>query len=409
MSDSDDTYDSFDERDALCSYLPQGDPIDGLRQRNRRKFWEECDSLAAEIPGLKEVKEILEEDVISELEEEERAGCPLPSTPEDPALFEKEVKEVLKVGLRDLDLGTLMNCAREPAEELVRKVWESWSVCHFHHLPLWLQDNDYLHHGHRPPLPSFMQCIKSIFRIHTETGNIWTHLLGCIAFIAIMVVFVSRSSEVVPISHKIALTPFFLGVILCLGLSAAFHAFSCHSEFVGKIFSKLDYCGITILITGSFVPWLYYGFYCQIQPMIIYLTIVVVLGIMAMVVSLWDKFSESRFRPLRAAVFTTFGLSGVIPAIHYTILEGWLNAVYFASLGWLILMGVLYILGALIYTFRIPECLFPGKFDIWFQSHQIFHVLVIAAAFVHLHGITEMFTYRMSIGACAVQSATFIT
>lgn len=45
-------------------------------------------------------------------------------------------------------------------------------------LPDWLKDNDYLLHGHRPPMPSFRACFRSIFRIHTETGNIWTHLLG---------------------------------------------------------------------------------------------------------------------------------------------------------------------------------------------------------------------------------------
>jgi len=39
-------------------------------------------------------------------------------------------------------------------------------------------------------------------------------------------------------------------------------------------------------------------------------------------------------------------------------------------------------------------------FLIQFQSHQIFHVLVIAAAFVHYHGITEMAMHRMTIGDC---------
>lgn len=36
-----------------------------------------------------------------------------------------------------------------------------------------------------------------------------------------------------------------------------------------------------------------------------------------------------------------------------------------------------------------------------FQSHQIFHVFVIAAAFVHYHGITEMAMHRMTIGDCS--------
>jgi len=40
-----------------------------------------------------------------------------------------------------------------------------------------------------------------------------------------------------------------------------------------------------------------------------------------------------------------------------------------------------------------------------FQSHQIFHVLVIAAAFVHYHGISEMAMYRMTVGECTTQNA----
>ena len=69
--------------------------------------------------------------------------------------------------------------AFDKAEKIARRVWEAgWTVVHHHHLPHWLRDNDFLIKGHRPPLHSFWACFKSIFRIHTETGNIWTHLLG---------------------------------------------------------------------------------------------------------------------------------------------------------------------------------------------------------------------------------------
>lgn len=73
-----------------------------------------------------------------------------------------------------------MNC---DCDKCVLQVWEGhWRVIPFHVLPEWLKDNDYLLHGHRPPMPSFRACFGSIFRIHTETGNIWTHLLGGIKF-----------------------------------------------------------------------------------------------------------------------------------------------------------------------------------------------------------------------------------
>lgn len=300
--------------------------------------------------------------------------------------------------------GAMAVQAAGQAGEICRKVIEaSWKVCHFSALPHWLQDNDYLHWGHRPPLPSFTACFQSIFRIHTETGNIWTHLIGCVLFITLAVYTLFWYE--LQLEERLVFAAFFAGAVLCLGFSCMFHTVHCHSEVVGKIFSKLDYVGISFLILGSLVPWLYYSFYCQYQPKVVYLTVATVLGTVAIVVSLWDQFAEPKYRSLRAGVFIAFGLSGAVPAIHYAVMEGWVNAVSYASLGWLILMGALYILGALLYAGRIPERYFPGKCDIWFQSHQIFHVLVIAAAFVHYQGISEMAVYRLTNNQCPATEA----
>lgn len=222
-----------------------------------------------------------------------------------------------------------------------------------------------------------------------------------------MTYFLTRPPYETKPDDKIVFSMYFIGAIICLGCSFAFHTLHCHSENIGKLFSKLDYCGIAILIMGSFVPWLYYGFYCHFYPKIIYMSMVMALGIMAMIVSLGDKFSSPSLRSVRAGVFAAFGLSGIIPAIHYGYTEGWFNKVAQAYLGWLLLMGVLYILGALFYAMRVPERFFPGKCDIWFQSHQIFHVLVIAAAFVHYHGVSEMAVYRTTMGECRAQSAIY--
>ena len=51
---------------------------------------------------------------------------------------------------------------------------------------------------------------------------------------------------------------------------------------------------------GSFVPWLYYSFYCRIGPKIGYLVLIFVLGTSCIVVSLSNKFSEPEFRGIRA-------------------------------------------------------------------------------------------------------------
>jgi hypothetical protein len=108
-------------------------------------------------------------------------------------IHEEELPE--EIGWLDprwLDPRPLMYNAAEQAEEFALNVWhkfQSWNVVGFSNLPQWLQDNDFLRKGHRPPLPSFRECFKSIFRIHTETGNIWTHLLGVVAFFGLAMYF----------------------------------------------------------------------------------------------------------------------------------------------------------------------------------------------------------------------------
>lgn len=292
------------------------------------------------------------------------------------------------------------NCA-ESVEQFAKYVWKNgWKAMPHHALPNWLRDNDYLLKGHRPPLPSSKECFKSIFRIHTETGNIWTHLIGALSFIGIAIYFLTRPNVEIQFQEKVVFGAFFLGAIICLFCSTLFHTFYCYSPKVSKLFNKIDYCGISVLTMGSFVPWLYYAFYCESIPKVVYLVFIAILGISCIVVSLWDKFSEPEFRAIRAGMFIALGLSGLIPAVHYGIIFGGYKAFNVGALGWLILMAILYIVGACLYAARIPERLFPGKFDIWFQSHQIFHVFVVIAAYVHYHGITKLASYRLTLGDC---------
>lgn len=68
---------------------------------------------------------------------------------------------------------------------------------------------------------------------------------------------------------------------------------------------------------------------------------------------------------LFSGAFVAFGASGVVPAIHFTITDGYNEAVNFAALGSIIPMGLLYLSGAIIYAVRFPESVWPGKFDIW--------------------------------------------
>ena len=198
------------------------------------------------------------------------------------------------------------------------------------------------------------------------------------------------------LGDKLIFLAFFIGAMLCLACSTLFHTVSCHSEWVSEVFSRLDYAGIALLIVGSTIPWLYYGFYCQFYTKLTYIILIAIFGILTIVLSLWDKFNAPEWRATRALTFVSLAFLCAAPIGHYVAQNGFYTGTVEAALYWMILMGALYITGAVLYATRVPERFLPGKCDIWFQSHQIFHVLVIVAAFVHYHGISEMAVYRLT-------------
>ena len=67
---------------------------------------------------------------------------------------------------------------------------------------------------------------------------------------------------------------------------------SCHSEFVSNVFSRLDYAGIALLICGSSITWLYFGFYCEFYYKLTYIISIAVLGILTIVITMMEKFNR---------------------------------------------------------------------------------------------------------------------
>jgi adiponectin receptor len=127
----------------------------------------------------------------------------------------------------------------------------------------WQQDNHYIISGYRPASNSYLRSFQSLFYLHNESVNIYTHLVGAIiAFISSLVLYRVLGSRYQSATREdvYAFSCFFIGAIACLGMSATYHTISNHSHAVAKWGNQLDYAGIVCLIWGSFVPVLFYGF-----------------------------------------------------------------------------------------------------------------------------------------------------
>ena len=56
--------------------------------------------------------------------------------------------------------------------------------------------------------------------------------------------------------------------------------------------------------------------------------------------------------------------------------------------------GALYAFGAVIYAAKIPERFVPKKFDIWLNSHSIFHWMILAASMLNFWSSLKVFHER---------------
>ena len=166
----------------------------------------------------------------------------------------------------------------------------------------------------------------------------------------------------------------FLGcAIWCLGGSAIYHQYYCTSFIVSNVLQTIDYCGICILISGSYVPIIYYAFYCYPKALWIHLSIVIFINVCNVCVMATPKFRylsvssfisrQPEYRPIRARSFTLVACYAFIALGHLYILDGLNNPLFTISFWYILGMGATYILGAFLYGSRIPEKYFPGYFD----------------------------------------------
>ncbi|KAM9393926.1 progestin and adipoQ receptor family member 4a [Pholidichthys leucotaenia] len=239
--------------------------------------------------------------------------------------------------------------------------------------PPHLQFNRYVLTGYRP-ISSVQDCIRSLFYLHNELGNIYTHGIPLLCFLVLLPLSIPWS--------QISVT--WLGVVhflACLSPqlgSVVYHLFMNHEggEPVYHTLLKLDVCGICMINTLGALPIVYVTLLCYPVIRTASLLVYILLSSHAVYRAVTARSSVRRLRSFAWQALFRFSFF----LLRWTGVGGGSPT----SLQHFLTMDALAVLGGIINIARIPERFRPGLFDYWCNSHQIMHVLVVGSI-LYLH------------------------
>lgn len=203
-----------------------------------------------------------------------------------------------------------------------------------------------------------------------DPGSAITH------FIAMMMATFAATPLLIKALSKgkdsaICCTVFILSMILLYGASTIYHSFD-KGERINKVLRKLDHAMIFVLIAGSYTP-----------------ICLLVIGGMTGVTLL--------------TIVWSVGILGIIFKLCWVNCPKWLSSVMYIAMGWLcvlafspivnsmtkeafmwlVLGGVIYTVGGVLYAIKTPKVMAFNERHKFFGTHEIFHVFVMAGSLCH--------------------------
>ncbi|KAI1082307.1 HlyIII-domain-containing protein [Whalleya microplaca] len=257
----------------------------------------------------------------------------------------------------------------------------------------WQRDNEFILTGYPRVSYSYICSLKSIFAVHNETTNIWSHLLGALFFGLVLYHYAKLSIEAngPRLKDIIALSIYNLSVTICFVLSTVFHTFSDHSLEMHNFGNELDHLGIVLVMWGTGISGTHFAFYCNESLRNTYFAALSGTTLGCAIFTLQPEFRRPTYRTVRFLMYCFLGTSLFAPVGHGLLRFGEeLDAMM--GLRSFLGLAVINFTGAAVYVARIPERRYPGKFDLLGQSHNWMHVLVLTGALVRLQGLVEVAT-----------------
>jgi adiponectin receptor len=247
----------------------------------------------------------------------------------------------------------------------------------------YLNDNKFITSGHRKPGMNLLNCISSMFCIHNETVNIWTHGIASFYFTLVLIRELkiqkktgnSRLPVIIPL----------IASINTFGISSIAHMFTHNCASTSNILFCLDKTAISTLLSSAVISAGLIHFKNKPSHRNIFVTSTVASGLSSII-----AINRNLSKQMNTCIFVTQCVQGMLPLLlEYKAAHGNTNSMkqfHKLILCYLLTYGF-GLLGAITYSTNIPERFIPCKFDIFGSGHQLMHIFSSIATFYVYTGL----------------------
>lgn len=209
-----------------------------------------------------------------------------------------------------------------------------------------------------------MKLVKSM----KDPGSAITHLIGLVLSVFGGIPLLIKAAQKTAPIYIVACAIYLMGLILLYAASSAYHSFDICNK-ANRRLKKFDHMMISVLIAGTYTP---ICLLCLDHKIGIFLlTIVWGLAVLAI---LFKAFWVTCPKWVSSVLYIGMGWTCVLAFTHIY------EALPFYGFLWLLIGGILYTIGGVIYALKLS--LFNNRHK-YFGSHEIFHLFVMTGSFCH--------------------------
>ncbi|CAF1105134.1 unnamed protein product [Rotaria sordida] len=261
--------------------------------------------------------------------------------------------------------------------------------CTFNDIPTILIE-PFILRGYRSLHQPWSYYWRSLFHKHNETINVWSHLIG-ILHMGYLLYYYNQRLLFYENSHSWPFAVSLCTAIIMFICSAFAHLLHSKSEIIHRTCFAIDYVGVSLHGFGSGFLHIYYSapqwYYDKIEYQ--YVFMLLLLSIFACFLNCFAQYYfHPPYPPLkRICQFLPCGILWIYSVIPLII--GLLSCQFPSDLNSICHLGqvILFLIGATLFAFDLPQRFWPGALDFIGQSHHLFHLCIYFVTVCQMHGV----------------------